>query len=509
VPKNSSSQKVDVVLVGAGIMSATLGVLLKELEPKLTIEIFESCDDVATESSDAWNNAGTGHAALCELNYTPQRADGSVDCSKALHINESFKISKQLWAYLVERNRLQAPGTFIHRIPHLSFIHGAKNVGFLKQRYQALSKNHLFGGMEFSDDPARLAEWMPLVMEGRNKTEPVAATRMAVGTDVNFGSLTRNLIASLKALEGVNLHLKHEVLNLHRDADDAWRLYVNDKAAGQKRTINAKFVFLGAGGGALPLLQKSGIREGRGFGGFPVSGQWLRCQNPELIARHNAKVYGKAPVGAPPMSVPHLDSRMIDGKKGLLFGPFAGFTTRYLKKGSRFDFPLAIKPNNFVPMTAAAFQNIGLTRYLIGQVLQSPKDRLAALTEFVPTAKMEDWKLEHAGQRVQVIKKDLRYGGVLQFGTEVIYSEDGSLAALLGASPGASTSVSIMLELIKDCFPDQMRTLPWEAKLKEMIPSLGESLIDDAQLHDRIDSWASEVLDLSEGIGASQSVAAV
>jgi malate dehydrogenase (quinone) len=313
------------------------------------------------------------------------------------------------------------------------------------------------------------------------------------------------LIAHLKGQEGVKIHLKHEVLNLHRDADESWRLYVNDKATGQRRTVNAKFVFLGAGGGALPLLQKSGIREGRGFGGFPVSGQWLRCTNPELIARHDAKVYGLAPVGAPPMSVPHLDTRMIDGKKGLLFGPFAGFTTKYLKHGSMLDFPLAIKPDNFVPMTAAAFQNIDLTRYLIGQVLQSPEHRLEALKQFVPTAKIEDWKLEHAGQRVQLVKKDLRRRGVLEFGTKVIYAEDGSLAALLGASPGASTSVSIMLELLHDCFFDRMRTLPWETKLKEMIPSVGESLIKDAKLHERINSWTRDVLNLGEETAAPES----
>jgi malate dehydrogenase (quinone) len=500
----SSSPTTDVVLVGAGIMSATLGVLLKELDPALTIEIFESRDDAATESSDAWNNAGTGHAALCELNYTPQKADGSVDCSKALQINESFKISKQFWSYLVEKEHLRKPRTFINRIPHLSFVHGAKNTAYLKKRFQALRENHLFGGMELTEDVAQLAEWMPLVMEGRDGREPVAATRMTVGTDVNFGSLTRSLIAHLKKMGGVTVHLRHEILNLHRDADNSWRLYVNDKAADQKRTVNAKFVFLGAGGGALPLLQKSGIREGRGFGGFPVSGQWLRCLNPDLIARHDAKVYGKAPIGAPPMSVPHLDTRMIDGKKGLLFGPFAGFTTKYLKNGSVLDFPLAIKPDNLVPMTAAAFQNIGLTRYLIGQVLQSPEDRLNALKEFVPIAKMEDWKLEHAGQRVQVIKKDPKRGGVLQFGTEVIAAKDGSIAALLGASPGASTAVSIMLELINNCFPDRVKTLPWQTKLKEMIPSHGESLIKDARLHDRITSWTRSVLDLSEEVALSK-----
>ncbi len=479
-------------------MSATLGVLLKELQPGLTIEIFESLDGVATESSDAWNNAGTGHAALCELNYTPQKPDGSVDCSKALHINEAFKISKQFWSYLVEKNHITSPETFIQRIPHLSFVHGAKNVDYLRKRYEGLRAHHLFEEMKFSTDSQELAEWMPLIMDGREQTEPVAATRMVAGTDVNFGSLTRRLIGYLQSLGGVNVHLRHEVLNLHRESDSGWCLYVNDKAADQKRTVNAKFVFLGAGGGALPLLQKSGIKEGRGFGGFPVSGQWLRCENPALIERHYAKVYGKAAVGAPPMSVPHLDTRMIDGRKGLLFGPFAGFTTRYLKNGSMLDFPLAIQPNNFIPMTAAAFQNIPLTRYLIGQVLQSPSDRLAALREFVPTAKMEDWKLANAGQRVQVIKKDPRRGGILQFGTEVVYAKDGSIAALLGASPGASTAVSIMLELLQDCFGDKLKSLPWQTKLKEMIPSHGDSLVTNEPLHDRINSWTRDVLGLRE-----------
>ena len=479
-------------------MSATLGVLLKELQPDLTIEIFESLDGVATESSDAWNNAGTGHAALCELNYTAQNADGSVDISKALHINESFKISTQFWSYLIQQNHLPAPETFIQRIPHLSFVHGEKNVDYLRKRHQALSAHHLFESMKFSTDRAELAEWMPLVMEGRDPTQTVAATRVAIGTDVNFGALTRRLIAYLKSLGGVSVHLRHEVVDLHRNADKSWRLEVKDKAADQKRTVNAKFVFLGAGGGALPLLQKSGIKEGRGFGGFPVSGQWLRCTNPNLIERHYAKVYGKAPVGAPPMSVPHLDTRMIDGKKGLLFGPFAGFTTKYLKNGSLLDFPLAIQPNNFVPMTAAAFQNIGLTRYLIGQILQSPKDRLAALREFIPEVKMEDWQLAIAGQRVQVVKKHPRLIGMLQFGTEVICAGDGSISALLGASPGASTAVAIMLELIGDCFGDKLKSQAWQTKLKEMIPSHGESLSSNKALHDRINSWTGDVLGLRE-----------
>ncbi len=494
----SSPTTPDVVLVGAGIMSATLGVLLKELQPDLTIEIFESLEGVATESSDAWNNAGTGHSALCELNYTPENKDGSIDISKALHINEAFKISKQLWSYLVEKGRISSPEKFIHRIPHLSFVHGAKNVAYLRARQQALAAHHLFASMRFSTDRGQLAEWMPLVMEGRDQTEPVAATRVSFGTDVNFGALTRSLFGYLKDVGGVTLHLKHEVHDLHRNKDKTWRIDVLDKTTSEKRTVNAKFVFLGAGGGALPLLQKSGIKEGRGFGGFPVSGQWLRCTNPALIERHNAKVYGKAAIGAPPMSVPHLDTRLIDGKKGLLFGPFAGFTTKYLKNGSVLDFPLAIQPNNFVPMTAAAFQNIGLTRYLIGQILQSPQDRLAALREYLPTVKADDWKLEHAGQRVQVVKKHPKLIGMLQFGTEVIFSKDGSIACLLGASPGASTAVAIMLELIGNCFGDQLKSTAWQTKLKEMIPSHGESIIDDTALCKRISDWTRVTLGLKE-----------
>lgn len=493
-----SSPGPDVVLIGAGIMSATLGVFLKELQPDLTIELFETLDGVAEESSDAWNNAGTGHAALCELNYTPETKDGSIDISKALKINESFKISLQFWSYLIEQKKIKAPEDFIRRIPHMSFVWGEKNVAYLKKRHEALNGHHLFSGMKFSTDTKQLAQWMPLIMEGRDSTQPLAATRMEGGTDVNFGALTRSLIAYLKTLGGVTIRMGHEVLDLHRNEDQSWKISVKEKATGKKRTLQTKFAFLGAGGGALPLLQKSGIPEGKGFGGFPVSGQWLRCTRPELIEQHAAKVYGKASVGAPPMSVPHLDTRVIDGKKGLLFGPFAGFTTKFLKKGSLLDLPLAIKPDNLIPMVAAGYHNLDLTVYLIGQVLQSPQQRLDALRDFVPTARLEDWVLEHAGQRVQVIKKDAKQGGILQFGTEVICAGDGSISALLGASPGASTAVPIMLELIQNCFKAQVATSDWQAKLKTMIPSYGDSLIKNAPLHERLMAWTSGVLGLKE-----------
>jgi malate dehydrogenase (quinone) len=492
---NNSEQTVDVILIGAGIMSATLGVLLRELQPDLSIEIFERLDVAAAESSDAWNNAGTGHSAFCELNYTPEKPDGSVETNKAVSIAESFEVSKQFWSFLVKSKLIDSPETFIKSIPHMSFVWGENNVKFLKTRYNKLQECVLFKEMEYSEDPAQLQEWMPVVMEGRSKDESLAATRMELGTDVNFGSLTRMMFNYLKESEAINLHFDHEVRQL-KQKNGLWEVKVKNEATGAKRLVKAKFVFIGAGGGSLPLLEKSNIPEGKGFGGFPVSGQWLKCVNPEVIAHHNAKVYGKASVGAPPMSVPHLDTRMIDGKKALLFGPYAGFSTRFLKHGSLMDLPLSIKVNNIRPMIAAGLDNLQLTKYLIDQVRQSPEDRLTALREYLPTARMEDWELETAGQRVQVIKKDEKHGGILEFGTEVVTAADGSIAALLGASPGASTAVSIMITLMERCFPEYINKPEWQQKLKQMIPSYGQSLSDDAELTTKIRTETSQVLGL-------------
>ncbi len=495
-PENSS-ENTDVILIGAGIMSATLGVMLKELDPNLTIKIFERLDGAAAESSDAWNNAGTGHSAFCELNYTPEREDGSIETYKAVKIAESFEESKQFWSFLLEQGFLtDAPG-FIKSIPHMSFVWGEKNVEYLRKRYEALKKHHLFKEMVYSEDPKQLTEWIPLVMDGRDPNEKVAATRMQIGTDVNFGALTKALFDQLKTMNGVCLGYSHEIRGLEQGKDGSWTLKVKDLTTGQSRKLSSKFVFIGAGGGSLPLLEKSNIPEGKGFGGFPVSGQWLRCINPKVIKRHQAKVYGKAAVGSPPMSVPHLDTRMIEGKRELLFGPYAGFSTKFLKNGSYFDLPLSIKADNILPMMSAGIKNIPLTKYLINQVRQSPEDRLEALKEYLPTAKMEDWELETAGQRVQVIKKDPVKGGVLEFGTEVVSAADGSIAALLGASPGASTAVSIMIDLIGRCFKKQMQTAAWQNKMKEMIPSFGKSLGKEAELAGKIREETSKVLGLT------------
>ncbi|RTY98753.1 malate:quinone oxidoreductase [Flavobacterium sp. RSP49] len=497
MPDTTIRTNSEVVLIGAGIMSATLGLILKELQPDIKIEIYERLDRAAAESSDAWNNAGTGHAAFCELNYTPEGLDGSIDAKKAISIAESFEVSRQFWAYLVQENKVPSPENFIKSIPHISFVWGEKNVAYLKKRFTALQSNPLFKQMEFSTDFSELKKWMPLVMEGRPETEKVAATSMAIGTDVNFGELTRSIFSHLTKLEGITIHFNHEVQKLKQREDKTWRIKITDLAFGQKRKSYANFVFIGSGGGSLPLLEKANVPEGKGYGGFPVSGQWLKCTNPEVIAKHQAKVYGKASVGAPPMSVPHIDSRMINGEKQLLFGPFAGFSTRFLKNGSYSDLPLSIKPDNIIPMLAAGIKNIPLTKYLIDQVRQSPKDRITALREYVPGARSKDWILERAGQRVQVIKKDEKEGGILEFGTEVITTADGSLSVLLGASPGASTAVSIMIDLIGRCFKNKITTTEWQEKLKIMIPSYGQNLNEEPVLLEKIRKETAAVLKLN------------
>ncbi|MHA6261466.1 malate:quinone oxidoreductase [Sporosarcina sp. CAU 1771] len=493
---NNSENKTDVILIGAGIMSATLGTMLKELVPEWNITVFEKLASAGEESSNEWNNAGTGHAALCELNYTDEKADGSVDISKAIKINEQFQLSMQFWSYLVDNNLISNPEDFIMPLPHMSMVQGKENVAFLKNRFEAMVANPLFKGMEFSDDPKKLMEWIPLIMENRPEGESIAATKIDSGTDVNFGALTRMLFDHLKA-KNVDIQYNRSVDGLKRKEDGTWDLKVKNVESGNVEHHSAKFVFIGGGGGSLHLLQKSGIPEGKQIGGFPVSGIFMSCKNPDVIAQHHAKVYGKAAVGAPPMSVPHLDTRFIDNKKSLLFGPFAGFSPKFLKTGSMFDLITSVKPNNVFTMLSAGAKQMPLTKYLIQQVMLSKEQRMKELREFIPNAKSEDWDFVVAGQRVQVIKDTEAGGkGTLQFGTEVITSEDGSIAALLGASPGASTAVHVMFNVLKKCFPQHIEE--WEPKFKEMVPTYGKSLMDDPELLDEVHLSTAQTLGFIE-----------
>jgi malate dehydrogenase (quinone) len=491
----SRSADADIVLIGAGIMSATLAVFLKELDPSLRIAMFEMLDGAALESSDAWNNAGTGHAALCELNYTPQRSDGSIDISKALEVNVEFDLSRQLWTYLIRKNAIASPDLFIHAVPHMSFVHGAANVAFLKKRHAALTAHQLYRGMEYTENKATLREWIPLVMEGRPDTDIVAATRMITGADVNYGALTRNLIGYLQKLDGFAVHYSHRITALRRQQQGGWLLQAQDARGTTTTSISAKFVFIGAGGGALPLLQESGIPEATGYAGFPVSGIWLRCDDPAINKRHHAKVYGKADVGSPPMSVPHLDTRVIGASHSILFGPYAGFSTKFLKCGSYLDLFRSIRLGNILPIMEVGLHNFNLDEYLVDQVVQSPKQRFETLTAYYPLAQEKDWRLQQAGMRVQIIKRDPRSGGILKFGTEIVAASDRSLVALLGASPGASTAAAIMIKVLELCFAAQLNA-GWKTKLQEIIPSYGHSLIDDAALTRQVRADTAAVLGL-------------
>lgn len=485
--------KTDVILIGGGIMSATLGTLLKDLSPEKEIKIFEKLEQSGEESSNVWNNAGTGHSALCELNYTKENKDGSIDVTKAIKINEQFQVSKQFWAYLVRTGQLEHPGNFIQSVPHMSFVKGILNVDFLKKRVKALKENILFQKMEITEDRDKIVEWVPLMVEGRTSPVPIALSRDETGTDVNFGALTKKLISNLKEHK-VDVTYHQEVQNIERLNNGYWKVTVKDLKSNKIHTFESEFVFIGAGGASLPLLQKTGIKQSKHVGGFPVSGLFLRCKNKDVIERHYAKVYGKADVGAPPMSVPHLDTRFVNGERSLLFGPFAGFSPKFLKTGSNLDLIRSVKPNNIVTMLTAGVKEFNLTKYLVSQLMLSHKDRMNDLRIFLPNARDEDWDVVIAGQRVQVIKDTEDSKGNLQFGTEVITSDDGSLAALLGASPGASTAVDIMLDVLKRCYKNEFDA--WIPKIKEMIPSYGLKLNEHEEVYNAVNKEVRKYLNV-------------
>ncbi|MGO3886230.1 MAG: malate:quinone oxidoreductase [Mycetocola sp.] len=490
----SSEKTVDVVLIGGGIMSATLASLISRLQPDWSIQIFERLGEVAQESSNPWNNAGTGHAALCELNYMPEGPDGVINPAKAIGINEQFQLSRQFWAHLVEAGELDAPGSFINTTPHMTFVTGEKDVAYLRRRYEILREQPLFAGIEYSEDSRVINQWAPLLMRRRRAGEPFAATRIPAGTDVDFGALTRQLFDTVVE-SGAELRTDHEVRSLRKQKDGTWTIGYRNLLGRTPGQVNARFVFVGAGGWALKLLQKARIPEIKGYGVFPISGEFLRTDNPDIVAAHEAKVYSQAKVGAPPMSVPHLDARMVDGQRSLLFGPYAGFSPRFLKNGKLSDIVAQVRPGNLIPMLAVAKDNPGLIKYLLSQLTASKATKFAELQDFMPTAKPKDWYRIVAGQRAQVMKKDKKRGGVLQFGTEVISAADGSIAGLLGASPGASTAVPIMLDVLARCFPDQIAE--WEPSIRRMIPSYGTTLNDSPERAAESMRRTADVLDIS------------
>lgn len=465
-----TSPPADVALIGAGIMSATLGALIQHLEPDWSIEFFESLEAPAQESSNAWHNAGTGHAGFCELDYATPLPNGTLDVSKAIETGEQFQITRQFWSALLTGGQLPTASRFVQPMPHLAFVAGAENVAFLRQWFDTLRTEPLFTNLRYSDDPAQIGQWSPALVAGRDSRQPIAASYEASGTDVDYGALTRALIDAQVA-RGAQLHLQHRVTDLVREGD-AWR--ITHRSPSGIGSTRARFVFVGAGGGSLKLLQRSGIPEARGYAGFPVSGKFLRTRNPEVVAAHQVKAYGRAEQGVPGMGAPHLDHRTVDGKGSVLFGPFAGFDPRFLKTGSRLDLLRTVHPGNIGAMLHVAQDNVDLVTYLIREITASRSKQLRALRRLMPSASSDDWELITAGQRVQVIGTDANGRGRLQFGTELVTSPGNNLAGLLGASPGASTAVPVMIRLLQGAFPD--RYPAWTGRLRELVPSLGRPM---------------------------------
>lgn len=484
----------DLICVGAGIMSATLALLVKQLKPDLNVLIVERLDKVAQESSAAWNNAGTGHSALCELNYTPQTEDGTIDINKAINICTQFETSKQFWSFLVEQGLIDDPRSFIAPVPHHSWVRGKENADYLEDRYKAFKEHFMFNTIEFSRDIVKMKEWFPLMMHKRTEDEVMAASRIERGTEMNYGSLTEKLFAILNDEYDTKVLFNTEVEDIDPDHDEDWLVKMENLKTGDKNTVDAKHVFIGAGGGSLLLLQKVEIEEKDGYGGFPVSGEWLVCKNQDIIKQHIAKVYSKAGIGDPPMSVPHLDTRYIDGKRELLFGPFAGFSPKFLKEGSYLDLFKSINFDNIPSMWGVFWHNLPLTKYLIEQVAMSFDDRMESLREFVKDAKNEDWEILVAGQRVQTIKRDEFEGGSLEFGTQLVSSKDGRITCLLGASPGASTSVKIMLDVIEKAFSELINSVQGKEKLNAMVPFYTQKVTKE--LFDKELARVTKVLEL-------------
>jgi len=269
------------------------------------------------------------------------------------------------------------------------------------------------------------------------------------------------------------LRLFTSVTNVEKQADGRW--LVSTKSVSTGTGIGkylTKFVFVGAGGWALLMLQKAGIPQVRGYMALPVTGDWAICQNPQVVKQHHVKVYAPGAPGAPPMSMPHLDYRTIAGKEALLFGPFGSITFKFLRYGSNFDALKALKCHNICSTIGALSKNLSLAVMLMKDVFKSGAGKLRDVRHYYPEANPEDWTLIPAGVRAQIIKKDPKSGkGMLQFGTEVVTNDEGTIVGLLGASPGASTCVTVALDTLEKCFSNKKEWDKWLPKLRTMITS--------------------------------------
>ncbi|NLU84424.1 malate:quinone oxidoreductase [Rhodococcus sp. HNM0569] len=458
------TSETDILLIGGGIMSTTLAAMLALDEPTRRITLVERAGSLAAESSSAWNNAGTGHSGYCELNYMPDPEDPRGPQAVA----DLYARTRDWWSAL-ERRGLLDTADFLHPTPHIDLVFGNRDVEYLRRRFATLVRDPRFRDMEYTEDPDVIAQWAPLTMRGRHAPEPMAATRHRHGTDIDFGALTRTL-GELVARSGGTIATSHEVRRLYRRAEGGWTVTGKNTKDGGAFRIHAAFVFVGAGGRALRLLQQGGVPEVRGYGVLPVGAGFFRCSRAEVVEHHEGKVYGQADVGAPPMSVPHLDKRMVDGRGHVMFGPYAMFSTRLLKHGSLVDFFATLQWHNLPVLAAALRDNLGLVRYLIGQLLASDRRKFAQLRRFYPEADRDHWEFFAAGQRAQLVTPDPDRGGALRSGTELVMSEDRSIAGLLGASPGASVAVPAMEDLVRECFP---QTKPSSAPRLPEAPTSG------------------------------------
>ena len=453
----------DVIIIGAGIMGTTFATLAKELAPELNITILERLESAGEGNSWVFNNAGTGHEANCELNYTPVDEE-VISVEKALKIHAQFNVAKQFWAHLIKKGAIKDPKTFINQTKHCTIV-SESSIDELRLRFKEMSAHHFFESMRFSEDFDEIKSWIPYLMEGRPRHEKMAATVIETGTDVNFGALTQQMAEHAAQDLGVKIEYGTHVKRVHKSPAGSW--LVETERHGAPVRYKADVLFVGAGGGAFPILKKSHLPFAKRFTGFPVGGRFLQAPiSAEQADHYRAKTYGKAKVGAPPMSVPHLDLRVADGQHYLLFGPFASFKPVLEKGRGFFDYLRAMRLHDIPGLLNVTLEHFPLVKYLVSETFKGEKSMFEELESFAPgLSKKFDWKPVHAGQRVQIIKD-----GDLQMGTEILVSKDKTYGTLLGASPGASVSPEVMLRCLEQLLPAIFTKEATRKAKKEIFP---------------------------------------